>query len=455
MAGSTNSSILNYDKFTLLYGMFNEFVFPEAKMNIDKLKLYYKQDAYSANNSLIQRLLRVIDTYKFEDITEGSLRLELTNDGKTVDECNNIIKAIKDYKSYSKGQVNGFREGLKQLCYSAYITNLNQKYAGDPVGFVEASKKFEYLSNYSDTMIIKDFGDLNIVDIVQDYCGEGYKSSFDFVNDSYPIGGYVPGQIVAVCGAPGNGKSLFLQNEAVNFIKNGHKVHYLALGDLNELDFVIRMTAMYLNVPMREVTLNIIPYYEQVKSVFKDKLFLTVVPSGTVRVTDYVDYIKRRSDEFDILMIDYDSNFARDPNLSMYDLYGDTYDKLTELSRMRKLVFVACQPKQCYWRDEVLPLEALGESSRKQHIIDMMIGIGKNPNSRIRMGKFSIPKNRRGTPGVIKPWIASSEGKFYSCSEMLYAKYRSNTSYKYSPSWNVLQMEDIDEDDETPTPEVA
>ena len=133
----------------------------------------------------------------------------------------------------------------------------------------------------------------------------------------------------------------------------------------------IRLTCMMAKKPQRVVESDIIGYYELYKSKFERNLFLTVVPSGTVKVTDYVNWVIQRADEYDVLIIDYDSNFARDPTLSMYDAGGDTYDELTKLTRLGKLVFVASQPKICYFRDELLGYDAAGESSRKQHISDV------------------------------------------------------------------------------------
>jgi hypothetical protein len=238
------------------------------------------------------------------------------------------------------------------------------------------------------------------------------------------------------------GKSLFVQNEVVNFINQGRRVHYLTLGDLNELDMATRLTCMMARKPKRVIESDIITYYDMYKNKFQDLLGLTVVPSGTVTTREYVDWMLDNIEDYDILVIDYDSNFKKDASLSMYDMYGDMYDMMTELTRHQKLVFVCTQPKIGYFRDEEIPLEALGESSRKQHIIDMAITIGKRFESKMRMGKMQIVKSRRGDLNQAN-WIGTSEGLFYECSKLLYARYRSQQDYIGLYTYDDLQSMDV------------
>jgi RecA-superfamily ATPases implicated in signal transduction len=435
-----------FDKFTLVYGMFNQSIFPEAKMNMDKLKEYFSYDAFSTSNSLITKLLRLIEIHKYEEITEGAIRLELAADRKTSQEIEEIVKKINEYKSYESSQIGEFRAGMRKICYSGYINKIKTLHDSDPVGFVESCKKFEYLSNYSDKLQVKEMSTLDVTDLSNLYLGKSYKSTFEFINNSYANGGYVPGQIVAVTASPGTGKSLFLQCEALNFIRQGLKVHYLALGDMNELDFVIRMTSQLIKRPMDEVSKapNLIPLFESVRDYFKNRFYLTVVPSGSISVDEYVDYIKSRINDFDVLQIDYDANFQNSLANSSYDHYGKVYDKLTELSRAQKLVMVAGQTRKEYWKEEYLPLEALSESVRKQQIVDMVIGIGRNKHSRLRMGKFTIPKNRRGSEGRVQEWIGTSEGLFYPCSTILYSKYKeADRSLRRIVTYDSLVDEDV------------
>lgn len=211
---------------------------------------------------------------------------------------------------------------------------------------------------------------------------------------------------------------------------------------LNELDMITRLTCMYSHLPQRQVETNIISLYNQYKEAFAGKLYMTVVPSGTVKVSEYTEWMLKLGDKFDILFIDYDSNFARDEALSMYDYGGALYDYLTRLTRAGKLVFVASQPKINYFGDELLPLSAAGESSRKQHISDVIITLGRLWKSKMKMGKINVAKNRRGD-NAVQNYIGTSDGLFYPCSDVLYSKFENLNTYQGLYTWKELQGMDV------------
>lgn len=61
------------------------------------------------------------------------------------------------------------------------------------------------------------------------------------------------------------------------------------------------------------------------------------------------------------------------------------------------------------------------ESSRKQHAVDSVIGISKGPGPN-HIGKFTIPKNRRGEVGVVQPYIRLNNGRFIPIPDQVYNK---------------------------------
>ena len=59
-------------------------------------------------------------------------------------------------------------------------------------------------------------------------------------------------------------------------------------------------------------------------------------------------------------------------------------------------MLVASQPKISFFNEEIIPLDGCGESSQKQHIIDLLITIGKPGKLDAPLGIMYIPKNRDG-----------------------------------------------------------
>ena len=206
-----------------------------------------------------------------------------------------------------------------------------------------------------------------------------------------------------------SGKSLFAMSESIEACKAGKRVMYVAAGDLVASDFLIRMSAQALHVPVGDVYNNPKHYIDKTTEILGGKFKFTCVPSQTLQAEELVNYFMARIDDFDMLVVDYDTNIATGAE-SMYDAGGVLYDELTKLSRAGggKLVFILSQPKITFYDNDYIPLQGLAESSRKQQILDMQITIGKAPKSAYNTGYIAVVKNRRGKMDKVPYQISSS-----------------------------------------------
>lgn len=242
------------------------------------------------------------------------------------------------------------------------------------------------------------------------------------------------------------GKTLFSISECLNMTLQGARTHYLALGDMNQKDFVQRMGAMYSGYTFGDTMLKLPEIYPQLKAALGGRFNLTILPAAQTTVDEYIEYMISKADEYDVLFVDYDSNFKPTQADNMYKEGGYIYDNLTKLTKLGKLVFVAAQPKIGSWRNETLELTDAGESSRKQHNVDIMITISKggmtyNPN---HIGRMKIAKNRRGEEGVEVPYIRLNNGRFRILTETLYSKLKGiaeRRNYTDSDINQMLEME--------------
>lgn len=129
-----------------------------------------------------------------------------------------------------------------------------------------------------------------------------------------------------------------------------------------------------------------------------------------------------RKKHYDVIIIDYDSNLKQ-PADNMYESGGIIYDQAKNLAQVNKsVVFMASQPNKAYWKNEMIPLEACSESSKKQMIIDLLITIGRPEGCNTGIRKVFIPKNRRGKE-----------------NEILHAKMEGDTGFMYE-----ISQEDYD-----------
>ena len=219
------------------------------------------------------------------------------------------------------------------------------------------------------------------------------------------------------------GKSLFLMHQAAIAANAGKRVLFSAFGDLKPSDFLTRIAAMVTEKPMREVYLELDDNIDQAKNYLKGNLSISCSPSQKVTAKEYVNYCLDRKDDYDVFILDYDANLATDAD-SMYEAGGKLYDYLTEITALNKLVFVASQPKIHTWNQEILGLDSLNESSRKQHILDVVITISRARGAN-HVGIMNIAKNRRGSLDS-KPVILSSCGKFVELSQEKYQQLNNN-----------------------------
>jgi hypothetical protein len=403
-----------------LFGfMLNPSLFPLLKNNITSVLLAYpkKDDPLR----LAIESLNEIDC--IENISEDLIDIKLSKNG-----INGIIRddILLTYKKSTTMNVEEFAailEWFKGFVGKQLIKDILSKKGNDPLEAIRAIKEIEITDEESILNNIEvysecDFDGIDVKKVDEDI-GEVFRSSFSLINDNTPKSGYFAGQLVAVVGPPSGGKSIFLMNEAVNFIRQGKKVLYSAIGDLNQFDFINRIAGIITDTNLTQVAMDL-PYYyaAATKSLpLMKNLKIQFIAPDKITVHEYVNILKKKGlyDDIDVFIIDYDSNFASSID-SMYEKGEEVYTEAVTLAkRPGKLVLMGCQPKINYWADEILELNSLSESSRKQHIIDMMISLSHpaTPNGANHVGVMNICKNRRGSKGS-SPYFLDKTGFMFN-----------------------------------------
>lgn len=205
------------------------------------------------------------------------------------------------------------------------------------------------------------------------------------------------------------GKTSYLVNEGAYAALQGFNVLHVFLGDMIRYDGFIRYVSNISQmlqddiiamdeIHQRELVQRINEKYNGVMN----RIGLLSYGSGEVTVDRLIEHIKNEQDRtgkhFDDILVDYADNFIKDNN-KLYSEGGAIYDKLALFGRSNhSVIMVASQPKIQYWKEEIIPLEGASESSKKQHIVDLLMTFNLvDRNSRI--GTFFVPKVRRGVSG--------------------------------------------------------
>lgn len=248
------------------------------------------------------------------------------------------------------------------------------------------------------------------------------KSSFSLINNHSTMGGYTPGTVNMFVARPGLGKTTCLLNESVAAALQGYKVLHILLGDMQEFDVLVKYMACYHQEEINKIVLD----YEQYATPEIDRVFdnvrTTCHGAYELDVQSLISLCKstKRDFDYDMIIIDYDGNIRINEE-NMYMSWGYTYGQLEKLSKdLGVPILIGCQAKVIFWTEEILPLESASESSKKQHVIDMMVTLG-NSHKKTRVGTMHLAKMRRGEDNVtMRILYGNKKGKILEISEEMY-----------------------------------
>lgn len=205
------------------------------------------------------------------------------------------------------------------------------------------------------------------------------------------------------------GKTSYLVNEGAAAAMQGFHVLHVFLGDMIQYDGFVRYVSNISGELQNDVAnmtdeaqAELVRQLNDTYNGVMNRIALLSYGSGEVTVDSLIENIrneqKRTGVRFDDIIIDYADNFEKD-DTSLYTEGGRIYDRLALFGRTNgSVIMVASQPKIQYWKEEIIPLEGASESSKKQHIVDLLMTFNLvDRNSKI--GTIFIPKVRRGISG--------------------------------------------------------
>lgn len=225
------------------------------------------------------------------------------------------------------------------------------------------------------------------------------------INSTFLYGGMSAGTLNAVCAPAGRGKTTLLINQGLYTAQQGYKVLHIFLGDMNKMDGWYRYASILSGVTTQKISKLSDEKFQAFIQKFNTSGYLgnieiITIPAKRFTASQLVEEIasiqERGNIHYDCIIIDYDKNLADGGEDSMYKLGGQVYDTFASFAVDNlSVIMIASQPKIGFWDKEILPLEALSESSKKQEIVDFLLTLGK-PVKNSSIGTLYIAKNRRG-----------------------------------------------------------
>jgi replicative DNA helicase len=261
------------------------------------------------------------------------------------------------------------------------------------------------------------------------------KSFIPTINSKLTFGGFKPTDLITVVAAPGVGKTTFLINQGLSSALQGHNVLHIYLGDMNEVTAANRYMACLTGLPI-----NTFLDTSNYKRFLDNDANFTVMnlgkrihniefPIGSMSADKLRAVVLKLQEKheihFDLIIVDYADNLAQEKD-SMYENGGMLYGKLKALASENKSVIItASQPQRTYYNSEVIPFEGVAESTKKLHIVDVSMTLGK-PSRGANIATLHLAKVREGVTGdLIRLNLEANISRISEISEEVYSARKS------------------------------
>lgn len=258
-----------------------------------------------------------------------------------------------------------------------------------------------------------------------DSCCESYEEKRDGVkffdervSDTLSAKQFDCGTINTIVGSPGKGKTQLILNQHVYVASQKQHTLHVAIGDLTKRQLILRILAIITSKSIQQISLLNSKQFkefmtrarEKYADIFEHLHCITMMPNtftGLEIIRHIEDLQKKKGYNFKQVIIDYDGNIETDistnkkkskdeESKSMYYSAADIYNNFSAFAKRNdSVVWVLSQPKIQYWSVEKIPLEALNDSSKKGHILDFCMSIGRKDISEPVVTLY-ISKNRHG-----------------------------------------------------------
>lgn len=339
----------------------------------------------------VQALLKEMEDWFFSDTAREFQKDFLVMYLSRLKLTNIVEDIVTDYQQKGKVNFKHVQDNIEELGnYKSLFNSVSDACLADVEGFLDAKKE--------------EFGTSGVITTVDCIVSD--------VNSIMQYKGISSGSLNVISAAPGRGKTQFLIQQGVSAATEGKTVLHIFLGDLQKYTASLRYLSCFTNKSMNEIS-----FYskDQIKKLFSryaitgafSNIHILCFPPEDKTANEIINNINRLQDKrgpdfhYDLVIVDYDENIkTEDKNNygNMYEEGGTTYNKFKKFATDNKsVVFIASQPKPSFYSAEILTLESLAESSKKQKIADTIFTIGK-PSVKANVGTFYIAKNRLGAP---------------------------------------------------------
>ena len=172
---------------SLLLSFFNQYLFNEAKQNIEHIEYFYQTNPNTNGNPFIGELINAIKNYNLDAIGEPLFRSILLRSQKTPQESDEIMKEVLKLKRCSKEEIAPAAKDMRDVISTAIIRKASAKFGNSSSDFLKYLKNVNVNTGDLDVFSSTSFDKIDINSIIAESANSTVKTKPNLLNLSCPL----------------------------------------------------------------------------------------------------------------------------------------------------------------------------------------------------------------------------------------------------------------------------
>jgi hypothetical protein len=193
------------DNLGVLFSLFNQYIFQDAKNNIQNIKYYYQTNPSTNGNPLVSEMISAIESYDLVAIDQPLFESILARCNKTPQEKQQILSEIIKWKSYNKEQIAPAKKYVDDIVCASIIQQAGRLYNQSPAEYIKYLKNVNIPTGNLDVFSSTGFNDIDINTIVAEASRGKISTNINWLNQAFGGDGINRAELGIITAPPGVG----------------------------------------------------------------------------------------------------------------------------------------------------------------------------------------------------------------------------------------------------------
>lgn len=190
---------------SVLFSLFNQFIFQDAKNNIREIKYYYQTNPSTNGNPLVDEMIKAIENYDLNAMDRPLFESILNRCNKTPLEKQQIMDEIVKWKSYNKEQIAPAKKYVDDIVCASIIQQAGRLYNQSPAEYIKYLKNVNIPNGNLDVFSSTGFDNIDINTIVAEASRGKISTNINWLNQAFGGEGINRAELGIITAPPGVG----------------------------------------------------------------------------------------------------------------------------------------------------------------------------------------------------------------------------------------------------------